>query len=78
MFAKVFIGGPVEFDELDGAMMCGRRGFHGGNTDGCDFFADAITGNDGDADVGTARTERSGGHGRKVTQERSKVERCKG
>lgn len=65
-FAEIFVGGPVEFDEFDAAVMFRGGGLDGSNADGSDFFADAVAGNDGDAGVGTAGAERGGGHGKKV------------
>jgi len=62
LFAKEFIGAPVEVNEFDVAAMFGG-GLDGGDRDGSDFLADAVTGNDGDAGVGTAIAQRSVGHG---------------
>jgi len=60
--AEELVGAPVEFDEFDVAAMPGDCGFDGGDGDGSDFFADAVTGNDGDAGAGTARPKRGVGH----------------
>jgi hypothetical protein len=46
--------------------------------DGRDFLADAVTGDDGDASVGTAGTERKVRHGEKVAKKRERVQRCMG
>lgn len=62
LFAQVFVSGPVEFNELDGAVVFGSGDFDGFDRDGSDFFADAVTGNDGDAGAGTAGTEGDVGH----------------
>ena len=62
VFAEELVGAPVELDEFDVAATLGDRGFDDGDGDGSDFFADAITGNDGDAGVGAARPKRGVGH----------------
>ncbi len=54
VFAEIFVGAPVELDELDGAVALGSRGIDALDGDGRDFLADAIAGNDGDARAGTA------------------------
>ena len=64
VLAEILIGGPIELDKFDGATAFRGGGLEGGDTHGSDFFADAVAGDDGDAGVGTAGTERSGGHGR--------------
>ena len=62
MFAKEFIGAPVEVHEFEVAAMFGSGGFDGRDRDGSDFFADAVTGDNGDAGVGTTIAQRSVGH----------------
>ncbi len=57
IFAEEFVGAPVEVDEFDGAIVLGRGGLNGFDSDGRDFFADAVAGDYGDARVGTAAAE---------------------
>ena len=68
LFAKEFIGAPVKVDEFEVAAMFGSSGFDGGDRDGSNFFADAVTGDDGDAGVGTTIAQRGVGH--RVTPQR--------
>jgi len=77
-FAEVFIGGPVEFDEFDEAMVLCDGGFDGGDADGSDFLADTVAGDDGDAGVGTAGTERDGWHEGKVVEKGATVQEFSG
>jgi hypothetical protein len=45
------------------AVTLGDGGLDDLDSDGSDFFADAVAGNDGDAGVGTAFAEWDAGHG---------------
>ena len=63
LFAEEFVGAPVEVNEFDVAAMFGGGGLDGGDGDRSNFLADAVTGDDGDAGVGTAIAQRSVGHG---------------
>ena len=62
VFTEEFIGAPVEVDELDEAIAFGRGGLDGFDGDWSDFLAYAVTGDDGDAGVGTAVAAGNVGH----------------
>jgi hypothetical protein len=59
---KEFVGAPIELDELDGAVALGGDGFDALDSDGRDFCADAVAGDDGDARVGSAVAVWDVGH----------------
>jgi len=56
-FAEIFVGAPIEFDELERAIAFGYGGFDDLDGDGSDFLADAVAGDDGDAGFGSAVAE---------------------
>ncbi len=62
VFAEEFVGAPIEFHELDGAVALGGGGFDALDGDGRDFLADAVAGDDGDARVGSAVAMWDVGH----------------
>ena len=62
VFAEEFVGAPVEFDELDGAVALGGGGLDDFDGYGGDFLADAVAGDDGDAGFGTAVAKGDVGH----------------
>jgi len=64
VFAKIFVGAPIEVDELDGAVAAGGGGAEDVDGDGSDLLTDAVAGNDGDAGFGAALAERDVGHER--------------
>src|SRR5208283_3907814 len=74
VFAKVFVGAPIELDELERAVAFGGGGADDLDGDGGHFPADAVGGNDGDAGIGAAIAERDVGHGW-ARREEFKVER---
>jgi hypothetical protein len=64
---EVFVGAPVEIDELDRTAAFGGDHLNASDRDGGDFFADAVAGDDRDARLGTARAKRDVGHARYVS-----------
>ena len=60
--AEIFVGAPIELDEFERAIAFGGGGLDELNGDGSDFFADAVTRDDGDAGFGAAVAMWDVGH----------------
>lgn len=63
VFAKIFVGTPIEFDKFDWPVMMGDGGFDDVDCNRGDFLADAVTRNNGNARGGTAGSKRDVWHG---------------
>ncbi len=62
IFAEEFVGAPIEVDKLERAFVFRSGGLNGSDSNGRDFLADAVAGDDGDARAGTVVAKGNVGH----------------